>query len=53
MLNDVINFQEFVNMLDLKGGEKVLDIGCGIGGGAFYMAEVNVPPAVKPLETVL
>ena len=29
-------------MLDLKRGEKVLDVGCGIGGGPFYMAEVHV-----------
>lgn len=26
-------------MLDLQPGEKVLDVGCGIGGGDFYMAE--------------
>lgn len=30
---------EFVNKLNLKKGEKVLDVGCGIGGGNFYMAE--------------
>lgn len=31
--------KEFVAKLDLKAGQKVLDVGCGIGGGDFYMAE--------------
>eukprot|EP00245_Coleochaete_scutata_P005613 TRINITY_DN19275_c0_g1_i1.p1 TRINITY_DN19275_c0_g1~~TRINITY_DN19275_c0_g1_i1.p1 ORF type:complete len:522 (+),score=122.12 TRINITY_DN19275_c0_g1_i1:84-1568(+) len=31
--------KEFVKDLDLKAGQKVLDVGCGIGGGDFYMAE--------------
>ncbi|XP_062521240.1 uncharacterized protein LOC134196183 [Corticium candelabrum] len=31
--------KEFVPSLNLKVGEKVIDVGCGIGGSAFYMAE--------------
>ncbi|KAK8569429.1 hypothetical protein V6N13_046484 [Hibiscus sabdariffa] len=31
--------KEFVAKLDLKPGQKVLDVGCGIGGGDFYMAQ--------------
>merc|ERR1712156_159758 len=30
--------KDFVERLDLKPGMKVLDIGCGTGGSAFYMA---------------
>eukprot|EP00850_Spirogloea_muscicola_P005479 SM000025S08374 [mRNA] locus=s25:347564:350928:- [translate_table: standard] len=29
----------FVAKLGLQKGHRVLDVGCGIGGGAFYMAE--------------
>lgn len=29
--------REFVKMLKLKKGQKVLDVGCGIGGSAFHM----------------
>ncbi|MFN8443543.1 MAG: methyltransferase domain-containing protein [Caldilineaceae bacterium] len=31
--------QEFCAMLDLHDGMGVLDVGCGLGGAAFYMAE--------------
>ena len=29
---------KFCRELDLRPGQKVLDIGCGVGGSAFYMA---------------
>nr|KAG5713033.1 hypothetical protein BaRGS_021827 [Batillaria attramentaria] len=31
--------KEFVDMLKLRPGQKVLDVGGGIGGSAFYMAK--------------
>ncbi|URE23929.1 phosphoethanolamine N-methyltransferase [Musa troglodytarum] len=43
--NVIETTKEFVAKLELKPGQKILDVGCGIGGGDFYMAEnfdVNV-----------
>ncbi|XP_071480831.1 uncharacterized protein, partial [Diadema antillarum] len=31
--------EEFLKMLDLQPDQVVLDVGCGIGGGDFYMAK--------------
>lgn len=34
--------KEFVKTLELKPKQKVLDVGSGIGGSAFYMAKVTI-----------
>ncbi|XP_077143573.1 uncharacterized protein LOC143806664 isoform X1 [Ranitomeya variabilis] len=31
--------KEFIAMLNLVPGQRVIDVGCGIGGGDFYMAK--------------
>ena len=37
-VQDLGRTQEFLGMLKLKSKERVLDVGCGIGGGDFLMA---------------
>lgn len=34
-----LNTEEVVSLLSLRPGMKVLDVGCGIGGSVFYVAE--------------
>ncbi|XP_063801185.1 uncharacterized protein LOC134969271 isoform X2 [Pseudophryne corroboree] len=31
--------KEFISMLNLVPGQRVIDVGCGIGGGDFYMSK--------------
>jgi phosphoethanolamine N-methyltransferase len=35
----LVTAQEFAALLHLKPGMQVLDVGCGLGGSAFYMAQ--------------
>ena len=35
--------REFVKSLNLRPGDRVLDLGCGIGGGDFYMVGCTSP----------
>lgn len=32
----------FFGSMDLKPGQKILNIGCGIGGSAFYVSQVRL-----------
>lgn len=36
----LVTTQKFFENFDLHPGQKVLDVGCGIGGGNFLMAQV-------------
>ncbi|XP_072351084.1 uncharacterized protein, partial [Scyliorhinus torazame] len=38
----LVTTKEFVEKLTLLPGQTVLDVGCGIGGGDFYMAKVSL-----------
>lgn len=37
----ILLLQEFVSRLNLQRDQEVLDLGCGVGGSAFYMANVS------------
>lgn len=37
----LLKLQEFVGRLNLQRDQEVLDLGCGVGGSAFYMANVS------------
>lgn len=40
-------------MLNLKHGQDVLDVGCGIGGSAFYMVKVIILYKIHIYKTTL
>ena len=43
--------REFVKSLNLHPGDRVLDLGCGIGGGDFYMVGCTSPlPSITGTE---
>lgn len=39
----------FLKELNLKANQKVLDVGCGIGGGDFLMADVNLKKKINEI----
>mmetsp|Transcript_16640 Transcript_16640/g.46434 ORF Transcript_16640/g.46434 Transcript_16640/m.46434 type:complete len:182 (+) Transcript_16640:1033-1578(+) len=49
--------KEFIAQLDLKPSDVVLDIGCGIGGGDFLMADTYgckvVPPPFEAISPMI
>lgn len=40
----------FLAELDIKPNQKVLDVGCGIGGGDFLIAEVKFYPKSQAVK---
>ena len=42
--------QEVVGKLKLLPGEEVLDVGCGLGGAAFLMAQVRACVRQRPFN---
>ena len=39
--------EQFLEMIGLKPNQRVLDVGCGIGGGDFFMSQVKLASCQK------